>query len=371
MWTGLADAFRFSRAWTSPPSAPDGSEVRIPVGVEDVVPGTLTGSDGSAAGGSALRGWIVLHGMTRLGRRHPELLRFVRALASTGARVLVPEIREWIELEFAPERAREIIRAAVRWLDADPATASGGVVLLGFSFGAPQALLVAAEPSVAERIRGVVGWGGYADIERAFRFSLTGEHEWDGAVYRQEPDPYARWVIGRNCIPLSPSFGDTDAVVAALHGLASAAGERRLRPDSPTPEAHAERLRAEMSPEERSLFDVFAPPGGGHPDRDAASALVAELVPLMRRALPSLEPLRLIEGLPVPVRLLHSRTDRLIPFTESLRLHRGLEPKVPDLSVRLTGLYGHSGRGVEGGLLSRTIENARFLGALRRVFELA
>ena len=62
---------------------------------------------------SPLPGWVVLHGVTRPGRNHPTLLQFARALAGSGAIVLVPEIREWRNLDLAPEEATETIRASV------------------------------------------------------------------------------------------------------------------------------------------------------------------------------------------------------------------------------------------------------------------
>lgn len=365
MPSSLLRALRFARAWASPPADIGAREVLIPLPAGDVVPGTLSGPAESPA-----VGWVVLHGLTRTGRTHPELTRFVRALASTGASVLVPEIREWVDLEFAPERSRTVIRAAVDWLHASPTTAPGGVVLVGFSFGAPQALFVAADPSLAERVRGVVGWGGYEDIERTFRFSLTGEHEWEGVQYHQRPDPYARWVIGRNCLPLSPTLGGREALVSALHRLAVETGEKRLHPWEPSSDPFKESMRAALPREDRPLFDLFAPPSDREPDRKAALALVAELTPLMRREMPSVEPVRLIRSLASPVRLLHSRSDHLIPFTETLRLGRALEGKAADSTTRLTGLFSHSGDRVEGSVGSRALENLRFIGALRGVFGL-
>lgn len=365
MWHGLLPALRFSRAWASPPSHVETVEVRIPLRSGETVPGTFR-APRSAPG----RGWVVLHGVTRLGRSHPELVRFVQALASTGASVLVPEIREWVDLEFAPERSRAIIGASVEWLASAPSTKPGGVILVGFSFGAPQALMVAADPSVSERVRGVIGWGGYADIERTFRFSLTGEHEWEGVQYHQRPDPYARWVIGRNCIPLSSALRDRAGLVPALHRLAVETGEKRLHPWEPSFDRFREALRSGLSVEERTTFDLLAPPHDREPDRDAALALVAELVPLIRREMPSLEPAAMIERVRSPVRLLHSRSDHLIPFTETLRLGHELEPKTSDLTARLTGLFSHSGDRVEAGMGSRILENLRFIGALRGIFAL-
>ncbi len=360
-------AFQFSRAWRSPPSILRESEVLIPVGEEvDPIPGTIIRPEGSET-----RGWIVLHGMTRLGRAHPELGRFVKALASTGASVLVPEIREWTELEFAPQRAQEILRGAVNWLYRSPAIKPGGIMIAGLSFGAPQALFAAADMELGRKIRGVVGWGGYADIERTFRFSFIGEHEWDGVSYRQRPDPYVRWVIGRNCIPLSASLGDRTELVAALHQLAVEAGENRLHTWDPDSDPVKEELRRQLPPSDRSLFDVFAPPVDREPDPEASEALVSELVPAIRREIPLVEPVPFINQLSAPIRLLHGRSDHLIPFTETLRLGSALDPRASDLSTRLTGLFSHSGDNLGGGLWTRTRENIRFLGALQEIFEVA
>jgi pimeloyl-ACP methyl ester carboxylesterase len=315
------------------------------------------------------RGWVVLHGVTRFGERHPELQRFVGALATTGDRVLVPHVREWSDLRFAPERARLTIARAIAWLHAHPGTTPGGVVLVGFSFGAPQAMRVAADPKVGALLRGVVGWGGYADIARTFRFSLTGEHDFEGAEYRQPPDPYARWVIGVNSLPLCPSLGRTEALVAALWQLAAAAGERRIRSIDSSSDPMKEELRRGLTPSERALFDVFAPPAGREPDRAEASRLLDELVPAVRRASPTLE---VGAGGPLgsPVRLLHARTDRLIPFTETLRLAKTLAPATDDLTTRLIGLFSHSGEKIAAGPLARVRENVRFFEALRGVLSL-
>ncbi len=363
----LRAALQFSRAWSFPPSNLSESEVSISVpGGDRPISGTVVEPEGSQ-----LRGWVVLHGMTRLGRRHPELRRFVRAVASTGARVVMPEIREWMELEFATRRAQAILGSTVEWLHESPTSARGGVMIVGFSFGAPQALLAASRPELAVKIKGVVAWGGYADIERTFRFSFTGEHEWEGMSYWQRPDPYSRWVIGHNCIPLSPSFGDHRALVSALHSLAVAAGEKRIRSWDPASDPIKEAIRAELPPRERDLFDLFAPPAGREPDRDESEAVVNELIPVIRREIPLIEPSPLIDQLPVPIRLLHGRADHLIPFTETLRLAQDLEPKAPDLSTRLTGLFSHSGDRAGGPPWAQAKENLRFLGALRGVFAVA
>ena len=44
---------------------------------------------------SPLPGWVILHGITRTGRAHPQLVRFTRTVAATGMVVIIPEVPEW------------------------------------------------------------------------------------------------------------------------------------------------------------------------------------------------------------------------------------------------------------------------------------
>jgi hypothetical protein len=73
--------------------------------------------------------------------------------------------------------------------------------------------------------------------------------------------------------------------------------------------------------------------------------------------------------MPVPVVLAHGRNDRLIPWTEMVRLSRAL----PDQQLyrsRITTLFAHSGgdpRGVTPGL---ALEALRFVALMRAMLRL-
>jgi len=325
-------------------------------------------------------GWVVLHGMTRRGPRHPELLRFVRSIASTGARVLVPEIEEWVALDFAPENAANVARAAVCWLHDSPGTIEGGVHLMGFSFGAPHAVRLALSDEVEGKLRAVVGWGGYENIEHVLWFAFTGEHEYAGRQFREIPDPYARWVIGINCLALAGEFRDRGSLIAGLRILATEAGDRQIGASHPHCVALRETLSSSLSTSDRELFDLFAPPPGVHPDPAEARRLVDALVPAVRQASPLLDPFGSMrsEGsksrgnyiTQIPILILHGRSDRMLPFTESLRLHETLAGASPNLTVRVLGQFGHSARGPRSNALGRLKEGLDFLDAIQSVLSL-
>ena len=366
MASPLLDTLRFGRGWLRPRPGVRTREIRVqPDDDTPPVPATLMEADDTLPAPA----WVVLHGLTRPGRHHASLIRFGHALASTGGRVLIPEIPEWVALDFAPERAQAVIRGAVERMFTDRNTQAGGVTLVGFSFGAPQALLAASDPGFSQRLRAVVGWGGYADLARAFSFQLTGEHEWDGESYHQTPDPYGRWIVGANCLPLVPGFGEAEPVADALRALAAEAGDRQVDARDPTLDGLKTHLKVGLPHRTRALFDLFAPPTHREPDPDESRRLVELIAPAARREMPLVDPLRMIEAIRVPVRLLHSRSDHLIPFTETLRTAHILRRRAPSLEASVTGFFQHSGQPERGSLLARGRALMGFAGALRGIFE--
>jgi len=311
---------------------------------------------------------VVFHGVTRPGRSHASLVRFARALAASGSAVLLPEIREWVELELAPERTVPVTRSCVTFLAREVATTERPG-LVGFSFGAPQAVRTAAHPSLQGRVGGVVGFGSYFDLERTFRFQLTGRHEWEGRRWTLDPDPYGRWIIGANYLTEVPDHSDAGDVARALWSLAAEAGDRQVPADDPVLQASVERVREEIAPRRRPLFDLFAPPEGQTPDPGALRELAHDVARAAARVSPELDVRPWLDRVPCPVELVHGRGDRLIPFTETLRLAAAFPPRAP-LNVAITGLFAHSGEAPVRAGLRAVREGWRFFRALRRVIRL-
>ena len=267
-----------------------------------------------------LPGWIVLHGITRPGRFHPNLLRFVRALASSGLAVLVPQVPEWRDLRLAPEVTLPTLRGALEGLRRLDATDDGPYGIIGFSFGAPQVIIAASHDDVAAQLGGVVGFGGYCDMERMVRFQMTGEHEWEGVTHRTRPDPYGRWIIGGNHLTSIPEYREAEDVAQALWRLAVEAGERRILAWDPSYDALKTDLGRQVAPEHRWLFDLFAPASDHEPDLGGAEDISKRLAAAVSEASPLMNPQPYLARIRKPVHLIHGEDDHLIPYTETLRM---------------------------------------------------
>ena len=312
--------------------------------------------------------WVVLHGITRAGRGHPYLDRFARAVASTGHAALVPEIPEWREIELSTEATASTVAASLRALEGRPGLDGRQVGLVGFSFGAPQAIIAAADPALAGRVAGVVAFGGYCSVEESARFQFTGVHELDGRQESLAPDPYARWVVGANYLTRIPGHEDACRVAEALRALAAYTGDNDLLATDPELEPERLRLAAALVPGERSIFEALAPAAGTLPDPVRGARMAAGLGDVMA-GIPELNPLPFLTRLNVPVRLLHGAADQLFPYTQTIKLGRVFPPGA-DVTTTVTGLFAHASGQERSSPLHTAREALRLLRALASVFRL-
>jgi len=339
----MTTALRTTRAlgsWITGKSAVKEYETVFSRGDRDI-PASVTVPIG---GGGNLPGWVVLHGVTRPGRFHPTLLRFVRALAASKAVVLVPQIPEWVDLRLEPEHTLPTVRAALDALRALPSTSDGPYGLIGFSFGAPQVMIATTHKEVSDQLAGVVGFGGYCDMESMVRFQMTGQFAWGDAKHSLRPDPYGRWIMGGNHLTSIPAYRDAQDVSDALWRLAVEAGERRILAWDPSYDPLKEQLRRQVSESRREIFDLFAPPSDREPSLPEAERITPLLTQAALEAAPLLDPLPFLGRVGIPVQLIHGRNDRLIPYTETLRMEAAF-PAKKRVDTTITALMEHSQQG--------------------------
>lgn len=312
-----------------------------------------------------LPAWVVLHGLTYRGLQHPSLVRFASSLAASGHVVFIPEIMEWTQLHVAPSLTPPTIAASADALsmrdDVDPAR----IGVFAFSFGAAQALIAASDEKLAQRVRAVVAWGAFSETARLTRFGFTGEHEIDGVQEQLVPDPYGRWILGANYLTSIPGYEDMTDAATALMQLARDAGKSGIFAGDPIHRKRNAELAAPLDARQRKVFELFAPTG--EHDLDAARDIASRIAEIVVEKDPLMDPSRYLAGVRIPTILAHGRDDRLIPYTESIRLARGLPPAMLR-GCSITSLFSHSG-GTEAGLgpIGLAREGRRFAAVLNRI----
>jgi pimeloyl-ACP methyl ester carboxylesterase len=362
MLRGMLRTMRYARGWAAGADVVVEETEIVRDGVS--VPSTLVLP---ARRPRPLPGWIVLGGMSRSGRFHPQLVRFGNALAASGAAVLVPGIPEWRRLEMAPGVTAPTIQGSVAALRKRKEVGPGKLGLVGFSFGAPQAAIAAAREETVEQIGGVVLFGGYCSLERTLTCQMTGQHEWQGAEYSLDPDPYGRWVVAKNHLTDVEGLEDAGDVAVALAHLAEAASGQRISAWEPYHDEMIRELRLTMPARWQALFDLFATPTNGtSAEREECREMAVRLSGACRRVEPLLDPEPDLIRVRLPTQLIHGRGDRLIPYTEGLRMRDGL-PAEARAGLTVTELFSHSAGRVAGSWFDRAREGVTFFEALRRV----
>jgi pimeloyl-ACP methyl ester carboxylesterase len=331
---------RYAHAWATGPRRFVEDEVVLDRdGVE--VPATIVRPEGAP---DATPSWVVLHGITRPGRAHAQLVRFTRAVASAGVVTIVPEVPEWRELRLSPHLTVPTIAAGLTGLEDAGLNRGEPVGVVGFSFGAPHAIAASAAEGLQDRIAGAVGFGGYARLESAFAFMMSGRHEWKGRAFGLRPDPYGRWIVAANYLTQSRGYERAGDVARALGRLAERAGDVGAASWDPVYDTFISEMRASVDPERRSLFDVFArrsdDPGRLSEEAPHPGELAEALAEAARRVDPAIDPTDALARVECHVELLHGRNDHLIPFTEAYRLRDALPRAAARLTV--TRLFGHS-----------------------------
>jgi hypothetical protein len=245
---------------------------------------------------AAPRGALLLvHGLSRAGRRHPELVRLARLLSRHGQLVLVPQLEGLAAFRLGGREVEEI-EAAVRYLRGSGHRAG----IAGFSFGAGPALLAAVrQPDL--RLAG--SFGGYADLRNVIEFVTTGVHRFGGQRYTARQEEYNRWKL----LALLAAFAEEARDRALLGEIA----ERKLA----NPAADAGPLEAGLGPGGSAVLAVAVNRRG-----ENVAPLLVRLPAPAREALDRLSPLAAVPRLPGRLLLAHGADDDSIPFTESLRL---------------------------------------------------
>ena len=246
----------------------------------------------------AARGaFVLVHGLSRHGRRHPELERLARLLARHGRRVLVPDFPSLKAFRLNGRERHEVAGALAYLREREPTAALG---VAGFSFGAGPAILAAADVADVD----VTGsFGGYADLRAVIRFVTTGVHELHGRRYVAQQEAYNRWKLLALLVDFIAEPGDRDVL--------GAIAEKKLADPSQDTAA----LEGRLGPSGRSMLALVT-----NRRDEAVSALIASLPPSAHESLDRLSPLAAVARLRGRLALAHGAADDSIPFTETLRL---------------------------------------------------
>jgi pimeloyl-ACP methyl ester carboxylesterase len=266
---------------------------------------------------------LLLHGVHASGIDEPRLMALARAFAQAGMDVLTPELTQLTHYQVVPEAVSDIEQIARAWAR-ETRVASLGVI--GISFAGGLALMAAAAQGGKTPIGFVVSVGAHHDLTRVCDFyagrAVRGP---DGEGVAVAAHPYGPRVLLRRALPGLVSASDLPLAVEALDSYL------HDRPQA------ARRLANGLSPAGREVARVLLDSHGSA----TLSRWLLDSARVQRSQLLAASPAGHLQGLQVPVLLLHGASDPIVPSIETLYLARAV-PKALVRDVLVTELLRHA-----------------------------
>ncbi len=251
-------------------------------------------------------GLLLVPGAAPGGRLHPLLTAFARSLARARFAVMVPDVPDLARLSVSPGDSR-LFADGVAYLATRPDLAPGGRIgVATFSYSVGPAILAALQPAVREKLRFILGVGGYHDIRAELVFATTGWYRAGQEWRHRKPNPYAILVFVLSVLDRLGSQTDRE--------LLREIAERRVR----EPDADVAAQAARLGPEGRAVYDFAI-----NRDRDRVEPLLKALPAAIQAELDQLDLANKDLGrLGATLILVHGENDDIVPHTHTLALAR-------------------------------------------------
>ena len=253
-----------------------------------------------AGAGSNLPAVVLALGVHPQPIDSPEVVQIASAISRLGVVVGVPDSTALRNLQITSGEPAHLADAVIE-ISQRPEVNPERVGLAGFSAGASMALVAAADPRIADDLRFVSSFGGYADAERLLTDVATSTTETGGVVSQWQADSGIR----------------ADITTMLTSGGASASDL-----------AAVDRLMATT-------------------DRTVAAAAIASFSPALHDRLAAISPLNFAGSIKAPVFLLHGKPDTAIPVAHAELLAQALGDRVAKFTE--FGQFGHGQPG-QGGI---------------------
>ena len=261
-------------------------------------------------------GLLLLHGLVPEGRSHPQIVHLASTLARTGTVVLVPDLTGLKGYRMRTRDALDVMES-FEYLVRRPEVTADAIGMVGISMGAGPALLAATHPTIRDRVKMVISFGGYADLQSVITFVTTGHYRFREVRGYIPPREEVRSLFLRYNLDLLP-WHDRERIVGLL-------GSRRLPVEVP----------GGLSREAEALYRLVI-----NQDPEEIPTLIQGLPLPLRQEIEGLSPIREIKDLRAELFLLHSLPDPLVPHTESLRLYEALQER-GRVHLALIRLFDH------------------------------
>lgn len=247
---------------------------------------------------------VLVPGASTSGKDDPRLVAFAEALARMRFTVLVPDIPNVRQLRVKPDDAKPIADAVAHLAGRPDLAPQGRIGVGAFSYALGPGVIAALDPAVRDKVRFVLGVGGYYNLVDTIKYFMTGYYQEPGGPRKYlPPNWYGKWVFVHSNVDRFPDAEDR----ATLTEMANL----KVKDANADVAALAAKLE---SAEAKALYAML-----NEADPDKIPGYLEAFPADMRAELDQLDlSKRDLKQLKARVLLFHGYDDNLVPYTESL-----------------------------------------------------
>ena len=256
---------------------------------------------------------VLVPGASTAGKDDPRLVALAESLARMRFTVLVPDLPNVRQLRVKPDDARVIADGFLHLASRPDLAPQGRVGMGALSYALGPTVIAALEPEVREKVRFVMGVGGYYNIVETITYFMTGYYR-EGAGPRKylQPNWYGKWVFVHSNVDRFPDAADRETLTEMAN--------LKVKDPAADVAALAAKLR---SPEAQALYEML-----NNADPERVPGFLARLPAEVRADIDALDlSKRDLSQLAARVLLFHGYDDNLVPYTESLAFAAATGPQ--------------------------------------------
>jgi hypothetical protein len=255
---------------------------------------------------------MLVLGVNPLPLDDPRVVRTATALARLGFVVAAPESQEMRNWRIAPSEAPHLVEA-FEVVAARPEVDPDRIGMAAFSVGGAVALLAAADPRIADRVRYINAFGAFGDAHTLLVDSATRTMVLNGDVRPWRMGSLAREMFLRVVLRLPESEAAREQIRQRVEPL--------ILGDGPTLQSFDPAFAASLAGDAVAAYRLATAV-----DRAVAADALASLSAPNRAMLDGLSANLVATGLRAPIFLMHDESDSAIPFSQLVPLAGSIPP---------------------------------------------
>lgn len=268
-------------------------------------------------------GLIVFAPLAREGKRDPFVINFLCGLARLGFTVMVSH---WSNRKMGEMFLTDPydFNYSIKWFKKRKNIFSNGVGVIAISYGTGPVIIANKYKALKENIKYFVMISGYIDLLETARTAITGEYSYKNINKRIEPDSYAKYILFNT----ASRFVDNKKDKKILQKIAELS-------DNNYNIIKILQYKKYLSSEARKILHWIISKNTAEFKKNYV-LLPEEFKKYFYNLTPQKDNL----NFEIPVMIVHSTKDNLVPYTESLRMYDQIKSK--DKSLVLVDAFEHT-----------------------------